>query len=171
MKVTIHPKFRAATNAAVAAAYPADPERESILDALEAWVRQRPGLAWSTYSTSDYNASRRAFMGDKKKIEQHGRDARVMLAAIRWRRSIGSADLREALRSAYSSRLLWSGGRLDYRTGQYWPTEYRAAACAVLASALWYHWRASAPKDSGADWIRAKARAELGRGLVGRWFR
>lgn len=30
---------------------------------------------------------------------------------------------------------------LEYCAGQYWPTEYRAAACAVLASALWSYKR------------------------------
>jgi hypothetical protein len=30
---------------------------------------------------------------------------------------------------------------IDYCTGQYFPTEYRRAACAVLASALWEYTR------------------------------
>lgn len=37
---------------------------------------------------------------------------------------------------------------LDYCTGQYWPTEYRAAACAVLASVLW-GWFRSDMKPTG----------------------
>lgn len=40
-------------------------------------------------------------------------------------------------------------GRLEYTTGQYWPTEYRKAACAVLASALWAGAAASMPAESG----------------------
>jgi hypothetical protein len=41
--------------------------------------------------------------------------------------------------------LSWDGKRLDYTTGQYWPTEYRRAAAAVLASALWSYWRDCVP--------------------------
>jgi hypothetical protein len=34
-----------------------------------------------------------------------------------------------------------NGLRIDYCTGQYFPTEYRKAVCAVLASALWAKYR------------------------------
>jgi hypothetical protein len=67
-----------------------------------------------------------------------------------------------------SGRLTWDGKRLDYCAGQYFPTEYRAAACRTLASALWCYW-----SDGGrhsADQIRAAARRHLGRGIAKRWF-
>lgn len=67
--------------------------------------------------------------------------------------------------------------RLKYCTGQYWPTEYRAAACAVLASALWAYWRDCCPDDEAArrglspgSWVRCTARRELGAPLARRWF-
>jgi hypothetical protein len=57
---------------------------------------------------------------------------------------------------------------VDYTTGQYFPTEYRNAACAVLAQAWRSYWR-----DCGydADRIRKAARATFGRGIASRWFR
>lgn len=82
---------------------------------------------------------------------------------------------------------------IDYCTGQYFPTEYRRAVCAVLASALWYYTRehcmptvGTAPCGSGkaeadkyfdgkkavsaGDWLRAHFRNEFGRGIAARWF-
>lgn len=84
---------------------------------------------------------------------------------------------------------------LDYCTGQYWPTEYRAAACAVLAAALWdykrskcmpapfkvygsdhdwYAFKTSAgglPKPvSAGDWLRSSFRRDFGRSIQSRWF-
>lgn len=58
--------------------------------------------------------------------------------------------------------------RVDYCTGQYWPTEYRPAACRVLAAALWDYWRSSGYDTS--DKIRAMARRTLSRGVASRWF-
>jgi hypothetical protein len=58
---------------------------------------------------------------------------------------------------------------LDYCTGQYTPMEYRAAACAVLAAALWAHWRSDLEPGQGHK-IRERARNELGRGIQQRWF-
>jgi hypothetical protein len=46
------------------------------------------------------------------------------------------------------SRAVPGGVSLDYCTGQYWPTEYRAAVCAVLASLLWAHAREHMPAPS-----------------------
>ena len=82
---------------------------------------------------------------------------------------------------------------LDDCVGQYWPTEYRAAACAVLASALWAYWRAGMTPDGKrtetfsdgigtyevdtynglrfADAVQKVARRELSRGVASRWVR
>lgn len=56
---------------------------------------------------------------------------------------------------------------VEYTTGQYFPTEYRKAACAVLAQAIWDHWR----HDCGTgDDIRRRARREFGRSIASTWF-
>lgn len=65
----------------------------------------------------------------------------------------------------------WNGAKLDYCTGQYWQTEYRRAACAVLASAIWSYWRDGLTGENIGDRLRASARRTFGRGIASRWFR
>jgi hypothetical protein len=75
-----------------------------------------------------------------------------------------------------------NGLRIDYCTGQYFPTEYRKAVCAVLASALWgnrcrtaYEVLGPAAHEtingqSPGDRIRAHFQREFGRGIASRYF-
>ena len=82
-----------------------------------------------------------------------------------------------------------AGFIIDYCTGQYFPTEYRRAVCAVLASAIW-SWKRDqcmpAPTlhhntETGetlqrykglraGDYLRANFKREFGRGMAARWF-
>jgi hypothetical protein len=114
-------------------------ERDAILAAVRKWINQRPGLDADNYGRDP--AGKEAYWADAAGIKQAGDDARRMLRAVELRPSITAAMLRDAFQSAFSGRLSWDGARLDYTTGQYWPTEYRRAAAAVLASALWAYWR------------------------------
>ncbi len=138
-----------------------DTLKTSICDALAAFIRQRPGFEFCNYGNA---ASYRA---DSRTASLHKRDAETLLAAVRWRESITGADLIEAARGAFSGRLtieLLPAGqtvrgvflpspipdapsrvRIDYCVGQYRPTEYRAAVCAVLAGALWNWQRDNMP--------------------------
>lgn len=145
--------------------------RAELLQRLERFIAQRPGFDFANYGdVSSYRA-------DARTATRQLNDARAMLAAISWRQGITADDIRAALRSG--GRLTLRGdGALDYCTGQYWPTEYRAGACRVLASLLWDHYRAVAlptrptpdgRKVSGDD-VRRTARRELGSGIAGRWF-
>jgi hypothetical protein len=81
---------------------------------------------------------------------------------------------------------------LDYCIGQYWPTEYRRAACAVLSAAIWVWAREHClpVPDAGSDpaettgwrdgplyggisagsWLRRFGRRELGKRIADRWF-
>lgn len=168
-------------------------ERAAILQALDRWIRQRPGLEFGNYGDwSAYHAEVRSIGRDLK-------HARTLLAYVERHPSIDAERLKAAFRDAYSGRLSWNPGipltgpngdgpvmrpHLDYCTGQYWPTEYRRAACAVLASAIWYWWRdecmpeykarggvagAGKPVVPG-DYLRATARREFDRGVAARWF-
>jgi len=56
-------------------------------------------------------------------------------------------------------------GSLEYTPGQYGAVEYRRAACAVLADALWTYWQ-----DQPSTYMRQVARHELGRGVARRWI-
>lgn len=143
-------------------------ERGEILAALLKFAGQRPRLQFVhfgfPYSTAAYRAEVR---GVSAKL----RDARKLLRAVEMRPGISAADIKEGFR-AFSGRLSWDGKRLDYCTGQYWPTEYRAAVCAVLALVLWAHFRACAPTGTAnrGEHIRNAAIRLLGRPLANRWF-
>lgn len=162
--------------------------KPAIIESLRAFIAQRSGIEWANYSSGDYKTSRAAFMGDYRPILKHGRHARQLLRAVELRDSITAEDLIAASARAFSGRLtikVRADGAvgIDYCTGQYFPTEYRSAACAVLAAALWNYWRANMPeptkgKDGGdlynglsaGDWIRRQAFREFGRGIASVWF-
>ena len=161
---------------------PAISERDQILNLLETFIRSRPGLEFANYGdVSAYRSEQRSITKDRD-------HARTLLAYARWNRSIDANALRAAFRNAYSGRLSLDTDakgrlRLHYCTGQYYPTEYRRAACAVLASAIWAYWRdgitAERAQDHASvqylhksigDALRAKAVREFGRTIARRWF-
>lgn len=174
--------------------------RENILNALNAFANQRPGLEPANY-ISGWNDQdgRRAYFRESRSITRDLHDFRALFSAVRWRESIDAAALQAAFR-AFSGRLVCkvSGARveLSYCTGQYFPTEYRRAACAVLASALWDYTREHVmPAASGTcmkttgvgvfrhtdeyeahdgipagDWLRRYFRREFGARMQRRWF-
>ena len=124
-------------------------ERDRMLIALRAFIHQRPGLEPRNYGdVSSYRSEMRSITKDLH-------DARALLDYVEPRADITADMLREAFRSAYSGRLSWDAerGALDYCTGQYFPTEYRKAACAVLASAIWDYLREwTLANDKGSAW-------------------
>lgn len=178
-----------------------EPRKEAIIEALAKFVRQRPGLEYGNYG------DRASYQSEMRSIARDKREAQTLLAAISWRDSITADDLIAAAEGAFSGRLTiipatgpspygdadtreWDIG---YCAGQYFPTEYRKAVAAVLASALWTYTRehampkvGTAPCGSGkaeagmyfdgkravsaGDWLRAHFRKEFGRGLASRWF-
>jgi hypothetical protein len=142
-------------------------EKNQVMGALHKFIRQRPQLEFGNYGEL------KAYRAEVRSIGRDLQDAEALLAAVSWRGITGD-DLANAAKHSFSGRLslVEKGDRVevDYCTGQYWPTEYRRAACAVLASALWEHWR-PADSEQGGDKIRATARRELGSRLARRWFR
>jgi hypothetical protein len=168
------------------------PSKQAILYALRAFVAQRSGINFADYGEHS------AFMGDYRPMLREGREARLLLSAIEWRDSITAEDLISASQRAFSGRLTLTtrpdgAVAVSYCTGQHFPTEYRAAVCAVCAAALWGYFRANMPaKDaakktvsigsgtfleietygglSAGDWLRRQARKEFGRGIASRWF-
>lgn len=144
-----------------------DENTEKILDALDRFVRQRPGFDPGNYDCSgSYRSERRSVTRDLHDYRELRWFATVL--------DVPHSALIDGFR-AYSGRLSWDGEKLDYCTGQYFPTEYRKAACAVLAAALWDHRRdeyaaAARPGESAGDAIRRQFRQEFGTGLARRWF-
>ena len=150
---------------------PVAPSKNDLCAALRAWVNQRPGLDFSNYG--DVTSYRSELRG----ITRQRADALQMLRAVELRDSITAADMLAELQS--NSRLFWDmeKSRLEYVTGQYWCTEYRRAAAAMLASVLWNFYRvhcmplkASNPGFSAGEYIRRALRKEFGRGIGSRWF-
>lgn len=160
--------------------------KETILAALYAFASQRPGLDFANYGDCrTYNAEARAI---RKTLSEF----RQLFRQVQLSDSITAENLIEAARSAFSGRLSFiqrgDSVAVDYCTGQYWPTEYRNAACAVLASALWDHKRRCMPEPvngvtdeygspryglkllSAGEWLRQSFRKEFGRGIQSRWF-
>lgn len=171
-----------------------DTLKQAICDALAAFIRSRPGFDPCNYGDA---ASYRA---DQRTAARQKNDAETMLAAVRWRDSITGADLIEAARGGrltiVPARVEYPNQnpdhgysvRIDYCTGQYYPTEYRAGVCRVLASALWNYARDNMPPGTlhhnsetgetlerydglrAGDYLRRKFRAEFGSALQRRWF-
>jgi hypothetical protein len=144
-------------------------EKTQIIEALTRWIQKRPQLEYCNYGCPT------AYRSESRSITRDLHHAREMLRAVSWRDSITAENLLEAARSSFSGRLSLvktdSGYAVDYCTGQYWPTEYRRAACAVLASALWDRFRADLPTDrKTGDEIRRTARRELSASIARRWF-
>jgi hypothetical protein len=140
--------------------------KETILDALYKHIAQRSGIDALNYF-DDYRDTegRKAFAAEYREILREGREARMLLHAVR-SRDISADEILAASKRAFSGRLSWNPDKAqwDYCTGQYFPTEYRAAACAVLAAALWRYMA-----DDGAD-VRRWAKDNFGRGVQSRWF-
>lgn len=132
----------------------------NLLSLIETFISQRSGIDRRNYG------DRESFMGDYREILRDGRDARTMLKAIEWS-SMEADDLLYGF-IAFSGRLTVTTSGLEYCTGQYFPTEYRAAACAVMASALWNYYRT--PEMTGDD-LRKLFTKKFGRGIARRWFR
>ena len=160
-------------------------KREQILAALRAHIESRPGIEPGNYG------SWRDYRNEAASITRDLHTARRLLAEVSRHESIGEAELRAAFR-ALSERLQLVDREdgaigISYCTGQYYPTEYRKAACAVLASALWDWTRDQCmPKPeerpgkygpeqfyngkSAGDWLRTHFRREFGSHIARRYF-
>lgn len=158
--------------------------KQQIIDSLHTFINRRPGLEYGNYGDPV------AYRAETRAITKDLHQARELLRYVELRDSITSADIINASKSAYSGRLTIGGdAKIDYCTGQYWPTEYRRAVCAVLASAIWA-WKRDqcmpAPtlhhnSETGetlhrytglraGDYLRANLKREFGRGMASRWF-
>lgn len=143
--------------------------KEKYIAALFKFVGQRPGLEFGNYSASAYRSEMRF-------ITRQRHDFRRLAHEVELASGISAENLVDAARSAFSGRLTFveHGDKVgvDYCAGQYFPTEYRAAACAVLASALWDYYRADIPPETEnrGDKLRAKFKRMFGTSIASRWF-
>lgn len=154
--------------------------KAAILDAMREWVYQRPGLEFGNYGdVSSYRSEMRAITRDRHDFD-------VLCGAVA-RSGVTADELVAAFPRAFAGRLElcdvtaryadgseWVRYALSYTTGQYWPTEYRKAACAVLVRALWTYYGSCvagvSSVDRPGDVIRRTLRNVIGsRGVVRRW--
>jgi hypothetical protein len=163
--------------------------KQEICTLLRAFINQRPSLEFANYGCA------KSYRSELRSITRQRADALQLLRAVELRESISVQDLIEVFPQAYSGRLELTETKgkpaLFYCAGQYYPTEYRAAVCAVLASVLWNWVRVDCmpkgrlvhnsetgdtferygPKDQRAgDFIRDFFKREFGRGIASRWF-
>jgi hypothetical protein len=134
-----------------------EPRKEAILDALTRFMNQRSGIEFGNYGDV------KIFRAEQRSIYTDLKHARVLLAAVKWRDGITWRGIVKAAKGAYSGRLTITATpnyrddasspffelQIDYCTGQNFPTEYRRAVCAVLASALWEYTREHAMPAPG----------------------
>ena len=148
--------------------------KPEIINDLRAFVAQRSGIEVGNYVSpgcADLDGWR-ALQADRRLIGQQGRDARALLAYVE-ASGVDAQSLARPLNGG--GRLSYEGGALNYTAGQYFATEYRAAVCSALASAVWHFWadwhkgRPDSPGDVPKH-LRENARLTFGRGLAKRWF-
>lgn len=150
-------------------------KRDEMLAGLQTFIRKRPGFDPNNYGDG---ASYRA---DVRSAGRDLREAEELLRAVRLRQSCEIPENK-------GQRLFWTGKEWEYTTGQYFPTEYRAAACQLLASALWNWYASGLPEKThthnqetgeiterydglrAGEWIRRAALRDLGPRLARRWF-
>ena len=139
-------------------------EKTQILSALRAFVRQRPGLDFANYGDVQ------AYRAEVRSITKDLHHAEELIREVELRSIDGDAILKAVGSGRLSIESTATGVRVDWCTGQYWPTEYRRGVAGVLSSVLWDYWRDQCRCDTG-DKIRAEARRSLSRAVSRRFFR
>ena len=142
-------------------------KKQTIIDALNRWVSQRPGLEYGNYGdVSSYRAELRSIGKDL----QH---ARALINYVAWHDSItAEMILKAADNGGRLSFVVRDDGTvaIDYCTGQYWPTEYRPAVCRLISSVIWHWLRDNMLDPATGNDIRRQAARELGTSIARRWF-
>jgi hypothetical protein len=143
--------------------------KTELLDTLRAFAAKRPCLDFSDYGDAQ------TYRQESRAITRDLHNARELIRAVELS-SITAEQIIRASSSAFSGRLTIgeteSGYKLDYCTGQYFPTEYRKAVCAVLSAALWDYYRTDIPKDTdhAGDYLRATFRRNFSRAVYRGYF-
>lgn len=139
-------------------------DKSTLLSLLYTFINKRPQLEFGNYG------DRAAYRSEIRSITRQRADALKLLRAIELRESITAADII----AAFNGRLTLGTNKgklcLDYCTGQYWPTEYRAAVARLASSLLWSYWWSNCSSADVAHYIRKTAKREFGRGIASRWF-
>jgi hypothetical protein len=139
-------------------------ETTKVFEAIEKFIKGRSGMDYRNYGNVT------AFRSEQRSITKDRREALAALAEARAITPQRYEVLIDSFR-AFSGRLEWNGERLSYCTGQYYPTEYRKAARAVLNTYISACKAATAkeqPREYVYNSIADVKRANAGSG--GHWF-
>ena len=171
-----------------------DNRKAKILETLDGFVNSRPGLDPADYGCNVWEQMNRYFVwlenwrGYRREAASITRDRSNYYAIrkqISWRDSVSADAILKAAEHAFSGRLTITedGDKvtIDYCVGQYFPTEYRKAACAVLASAWWSVTREDCPDfetdtkgsfvgSNPGEWMRDTAKRTFGLSLQRGYF-
>ena len=140
-------------------------KKQTIIDALNAWVNQRPGLDYGNYGDLV------AYRAEVRSIGKDLQHARAMINYVAWHDSITAEMILDAAQSGRLSIVVDGDTvRIDYCTGQYWSTEYRPAVCRLLSTVIWYWMRDNMLDPVTGNDIRRQASRELGTSIARRWF-
>lgn len=144
------------------------------LNLLINYARQRPGL-----DPRDYGGGREGWQCYRREAAEITRDLSDFRDLLNLAlRRYSHAELNAAIVNHLTStddRLTLEGDRLQYVTGQYWPTEFRPACCRVLVRLIWADYMnersadGSKTYETGHD-IRKAIRAELPRRVAKLYF-
>jgi len=104
------------------------------VEMLTNFAQQRPSLNFQDYG------SRKYYMQDYREILKDLHSFRELLQLCKRRIDNLDEKLKKQLEQS-SDRLTLKDGKLQYITGQYFPTEYRNAACRVLVRLIWEDYR------------------------------
>ena len=140
-------------------------KKQTIIDALNAWVSQRPGLDYGNYGDPA------AYRAEVRSIGKDLQHARTLINYVAWHDSITAEMILDAAKSGRLSIIVKGDTvAIDYCTGQYWPTEYRPAVCRLLSSVIWHWLRDNMLDPATGNDIRRQAARELGTSIARRWF-
>ena len=139
--------------------------KTEILNTLAKFAAKRPQLEYGNYGNHS------SYLQESRAITKDLHHARALLRKVELS-GISAEELLEASKEAFSGRLEITATddgvvKIDYCTGQYFPTEYRKAVAAVCARALWNYWKTDA---NDADRIRNTARREFSRAIARAYF-
>lgn len=128
-----------------------DTLKTEIITALRRFIRQRPGLDWRNYG------SPAGCREESRKISRDLKHAQTLLRKVELAHGITGDDLINTAKHSGGRLSLTEtpdGVKVDYCTGQYFPTEYRAAVARFCASVLWDFVREHVmpPPVYGVEW-------------------
>lgn len=134
------------------------------LEALDKLAFSRPG-----FDPANYPGYPSAYRQDYRTALRDLHDYRTLSQAASHLPDSAIAEAAQGARITFITKRNGEGVEADYTTGQYYPTEYRAGCCRVLASALWEAQRTSMDAPTG-DSLRASFRNRFGSAIQRRWF-